>query len=100
MSSWPLVNRNKVEDSKVILSVQGISQLADSKLSTLAQKVRRTILPGSVDFNCCSAHYSLGEFAVVQSDTQAGGSGVLLCSTVYLGSESIQFRMARTNLPL
>ncbi len=69
MSSWPLVNRNKVEDSKVILSVQGIAQLADPKLSTLAQKVRRTILPGPVDFNCCSARYSLGEFAVVQSDT-------------------------------
>ena len=40
MSNWPLLNRNKVEDSKVIICVQGLAQLADPKLSTLAQQVR------------------------------------------------------------
>ena len=43
MSSWPLLNRNKVEDSKVIIAVQDLAQLADPKISPLAQEVRRIV---------------------------------------------------------
>ncbi|KAK2465154.1 hypothetical protein APHAL10511_002846 [Amanita phalloides] len=43
MSTWPLLNRNKVEDSKVLVSVQGIAQLEDiednSRLRSLAQRL-------------------------------------------------------------
>ncbi|KAG5644281.1 hypothetical protein DXG03_008766 [Asterophora parasitica] len=37
MTTWPLMNRNKVEDSRVIVSVKAIADLEDSPCKDLAQ---------------------------------------------------------------
>lgn len=38
MTTWPLLNRNKVEDSRVIVPVQVCAERADLALKDLAQK--------------------------------------------------------------
>lgn len=39
MSVWPLLNRNKVEDSKVSVPVRTCAELEDETVKGLAQKV-------------------------------------------------------------
>ncbi|TFK37690.1 hypothetical protein BDQ12DRAFT_607516 [Crucibulum laeve] len=39
MSTWPLLNRNKVEDSKVIVPVQACTALGNEAVKTLAQNL-------------------------------------------------------------
>ena len=98
MSNWPLLNRNKVEDSKVIICVQSLAQLADPKLSTLAQQVRSIYASKIYPF--------LPLFSLLAIGT------VCRCTTEYLSEQSrcvfilhrlfqcldIQFRMAMTSL--
>jgi histone-lysine N-methyltransferase SETD2 len=40
METWPLMNKNKVEDSQVHIPVEGFSKLEDERVKLLAQKVR------------------------------------------------------------
>lgn len=42
MSTWPLLNRNKVDDSHVIVHVRTIAEAEDDKNNTLAQSVIRS----------------------------------------------------------
>lgn len=39
METWPLMNKNKVEDSQVYLPVEEFAQLEDERVKTAAQKV-------------------------------------------------------------
>jgi histone-lysine N-methyltransferase SETD2 len=39
METWPLMNKNKVEDSQVFLPVEEFSKLEDERIKSLAQKV-------------------------------------------------------------
>lgn len=39
MRSWPLINRNKVDDSKVNVPVEALTKSEDEKLRTVAQEV-------------------------------------------------------------
>lgn len=40
MSTWPLIQRNKVEDSKVSVPVQACAESQNETIAGLAQKVR------------------------------------------------------------
>lgn len=40
MTTWPLLNKNKVEDSQVNVSVQKYVNLENDAIKSLAQKVR------------------------------------------------------------
>lgn len=42
MKSWPLLNRNKVQDSKVHIPVEACATLEDETVKTLAQAVSTT----------------------------------------------------------
>ena len=39
MSTWPLIQRNKVEDSKISVPVQKCAELENEAVSNLAKKV-------------------------------------------------------------
>ena len=41
MTTWPLIQRNKVEDSQVTEPVEACAKSDNENLSTLAKKVRR-----------------------------------------------------------
>ncbi|KAG6866333.1 hypothetical protein C0991_005800 [Blastosporella zonata] len=56
MSTWPLINRNKVDDSRVIVSVRAIAELEDDKNKEMAQTAT-----GS----------TLGDSSLVQSNIEA-----------------------------
>ena len=44
MSTWPLIQRNKVEDSKINIPVEAFAQSEHQNVADLAKKVRRRIL--------------------------------------------------------
>ena len=48
MSTWPLIQRNKVEDSKINVPVGILAQSANEGLASLAKKVRLASLSLSV----------------------------------------------------
>jgi hypothetical protein len=39
MDTWPLMNKNKVEDSQIILHVKEFTTLEDEKVKKIAQRV-------------------------------------------------------------
>ena len=41
MKTWPLLNRNKVQDSKVHIPVEACAALEEEGIKTLAQSVRQ-----------------------------------------------------------
>lgn len=41
MKTWPLLNRNKVQDSKVHVPVEACAEMENGTVKSLAQAVRR-----------------------------------------------------------
>lgn len=71
MTTWPLVNRNKVIDSKVHVPVESCAALANETVKSLAQKVAICVaFVGYVLLISLSATRSLEHSSCVQSNTK------------------------------
>ena len=62
MLSWPLLHRNKVEDSKVSVPVTLYAQSENEVVKTLAQKVRRSQTTLVLVTDAAIASRPLGDF--------------------------------------
>lgn len=56
MATWPLIKRNKVEDSKVSVPVEACAASEDPDLSALAQQVRVRVADGAVTHTKVTRH--------------------------------------------
>lgn len=70
MTKWPLVNRNKVIDSKVHVSVESCAALEDEAVRNLAQKVALCVPLFGYFLIGLSAPRSLEYSSCIQPDTE------------------------------
>lgn len=76
MTTWPLIQRNKVEDSKINVHVQACAQSENQALAELAQKVRLPFLgPEARTNHKLTAFNAMGSPGVCLPNTQTSENG-------------------------